>query len=92
VVKVMRDVCLQTYPDKKHYYNLNYMCVDAHAARVMAAVAFSNAGISKEEIAFRLRWKPESVDHYLRDCSHTSCKLTTAALQGSFSILKKKKN
>ena len=86
VVKVMRSVCLETYPDPKHYYHIHHMSIDAHSARVTAAVALSNAGVSKAEIAFRLRWKPESVDHYLRDCQRTIGSLTQAAILGSMNI------
>ena len=86
VVKVMRSVCLETYPDPNHYYHIHYMSIDAHSARVTAAVALSNAGVPKAEIAFRLRWKPESVDHYLRDCQRTIGSLTEAAILGSMNI------
>lgn len=86
VVKVMRSVCLETYPDPNHYYHIHHMSIDAHSARVTAAVALSNAGVPKAEIAFRLRWKPESVDHYLRDCQRTIGSLTEAAILGSMNI------
>ena len=86
VIKVMRSVCLEAYPDKNHYYNINYMAIDAHSARVTAAVALSQAGIDKADIAFRLRWKPESVDHYLRDCNRTIGDLTKAAVLGAMNI------
>jgi hypothetical protein len=86
VIKIMREVCLEAYPDKRHYYHINYMSIDAHSARVTAAVALSQAGVSKEDIAFRLRWKPESVDHYLRDCNRTIGTLTQAAVLGAMNI------
>jgi len=86
VVKIMRQVCLEAYPDKRHYYHIHYMSIDAHSARVTAAVALSQAGVKKEDIAFRLRWKPESVDHYLRDCNRTIGTLTQAAVLGAMCI------
>ena len=83
VVRIMRQACIDAYPDPTHYYRLRVHCIDAHSGRVTAAVALSNAGVPKEEIAFRLRWQPASVDHYLRDCSKAIGRLTQAAIQGS---------
>ena len=87
VIKVMRSVCLETYPDPQHYYHINYKCIDGHAVRVTAAMVLFAAGVPKEVIAFRLRWKVESVDHYLRDCAPFTCHLTEAALLGSLSLI-----
>ena len=87
VIEVMRSVCLETYPDPQHYYHINYKCIDGHALRVTAACVLFAAGVPKEVIAFRLRWKLESVDHYLRDCANFTCQVTQAALIGSLCLI-----
>ena len=83
VVRIMRKACLDAYPSPTDYYNINVKNIDAHSGRVYAALLLSNAGISKNEIAFRLRWMPSSVDHYLSDCSKAVERLTAAAVIGS---------
>lgn len=83
VVRIMRKACEDAYPDPENYHRLNAHRIDAHSARVFAAVCLRNAGISISEIAFRLRWQPESVEHYLRDCFCAIGKLTDAAIRGS---------
>jgi hypothetical protein len=86
VIKVMRQAVLDAYPDPSHYLRQNISRIDAHSNRVTAAVALANAGMTTDEIAFRLRWKPESVDHYLRDCSRAIGRLSDAVLKGSAMI------
>ena len=83
IVRIMRRACLDAYPSPTDYYNINVNNIDAHSGRVYAALLLSNAGVSKNEIAFRLRWMPSSVDHYLRDCSKAVGRLTEAAVAGS---------
>ena len=83
VVRIMRKACIDAYPDPTNYHRLNAHRIDAHSARVFAAVCLRNAGISINEIAFRLRWQPESVEHYLRDCVCAIGRLTEAAIRGS---------
>jgi len=39
--------------------------------------------LSIEDIAFRLRWKPESVQHYIRECSQFVDDLTAATISGA---------
>ena len=82
-IKVMRQSVVDGYPDPNHYMRKNILRVDAHSNRVTAAVALSNVGMTIDEIAFRLRWKPESVDHYLRDCSRAIGRLSEAVIRGS---------
>lgn len=83
VVRIMRKACIDAYPDPTNYHRINAHRIDAHSARVFAAVCLRNAGISINEIAFRLRWQPESVEHYLRDCFCAIGRLTDAAIRGS---------
>ena len=83
VIRIMRQACLDAYPSPTDYHHINVKNIDAHSGRVYAALLLSNAGISKNEIAFRLRWMPCSVDHYLRDCSEAVERLTQAAVLGS---------
>jgi hypothetical protein len=84
----MRQACPDTYPDPQHHMRQNIMRMDSHSSRVTATVTLSNAVLSINEIAFQLWWKPESVEHYLRDCARAIGQLTEAAIRGSFVILK----
>ena len=84
VTDEMRATCLRTYPHKKHAYNINHRLIMAHSVRVTAAVVLHNAGLSFEVIAFRLRWSPESVKHYVRECSAQNLgDLSQAVLKGA---------
>jgi len=69
VIKVMRMSVDFAYPDLNHYFRLNRAAFVAHSNCVTAAVALYANGRPIPEIAFRLRWKPESVEHYIRECS-----------------------
>ena len=84
VTAEMRATCLRTYPDKKHFMHKNYKLIMAHSVRVTAAAVLNNAGLSFEVIAFRLRWSPESVKHYVRECSGFQIgQLSSAVLTGA---------
>ena len=83
VIKVMRLSVDLAYPDPTHYYRLNRSAVVAHSNRVTAAVALYANGRPIADIAFRLRWKPESVEHYIRECSQLVDDLTIATIQGA---------
>ena len=83
VVRIMRKTCIEAYPDPTSYHRIHAHRIDAHSGRVFAAMCLRNAGISINDIAFRLRWQPESVEHYLRDCSSSIGRLTEAAIRGS---------
>ena len=56
----MQHACRLAYPDPNHYLWLHIHCIMAHSNRVTAAIALYNL-----EIAHRLRWSVESVEHYL---------------------------
>ncbi|GKZ00904.1 hypothetical protein MPSEU_001042100 [Mayamaea pseudoterrestris] len=83
IIKVMRQAVVGAYPDKRHYLRSNITRIVAHSNRVTAAVALQNAGLSIEEIAFRLRWSPPSVQHYLRESTHEVGRLTMKAIEGA---------
>jgi len=83
IIKVMRAAARAAYPDPNHYYQLNINAVVAHSNRVTAAVALYATKMSIEEIAFRLRWKPDSVQHYIRECAQMVDDLTAATIQGA---------
>jgi hypothetical protein len=68
VTDVMRKACIAAYPDPQHYLRQRIKCLVTHSNRVTAAVVLQNGGCHSDEIAFRLRWKPESVPTYLREC------------------------
>jgi hypothetical protein len=86
VIRTMRATCLATYPDPEHFLHKNVNRIVAHSLRVTAAVALFNMGHSIEEIAYRLRWQPQSVQHYLRECSTHSDTRTTNAMKGACAI------
>jgi len=83
IIVVMRQAVTTAYPDPLHYYRINIKAVVAHSNRVTAAVALFSMKLSIEDIAFRLRWKPESVQHYIRECSQFVDDLTAATISGA---------
>jgi len=62
----MRKAAVTAYPDPNHHYRINIKAVVAHSNRVTVAVALFSMKLSIEDITFRLQWKPESVQHYIR--------------------------
>jgi hypothetical protein len=83
VQSVMRAACLAAYPDATHYMRLNIHRLVAHSNRVTAAVALRAAGLSIEDIAYRLRWKAASVETYLRECYQSIGDVTQKAITGA---------
>jgi len=83
VITRMQAVCRLAHPDKDSFFYKNAALMVSHSNRVTAAVTLQNAGLSIDNIAFRLRWSPESVKHYLRDCSHAVGELTLQAVKGA---------
>lgn len=80
---VMRNVIRMAFPDPKHDLRVNISRIVPHCNRVTAAVALYNANWTYEEIAFRLRWVPASVYHYIREASTRVAKSVTDALLGA---------
>jgi hypothetical protein len=83
VTSVMREACLDTYTDPNHYLHKNVQRIVSHSNRVTAAVALRRQGADIPTIAFRLRWKPESVDHYLRECTQDIDDMSSATIAGA---------
>jgi hypothetical protein len=83
VTDELRATCLRTYPDPDHYMHKHIKCIMAHSVRVTACVALHAAGESEFVIAFRLRWTPQSVMHYIRDCAQQVGDLCQAVLSGA---------
>jgi hypothetical protein len=79
----LRRICLLAYPNPGHYMRLHIDCLVSHSLRVTACVALAAAGLSHEEIAFRLRWSVESVRFYLRDSVADVGLFTFAAVRGA---------
>jgi hypothetical protein len=86
VITRMQAVCRLAHPDKDSFFYKNAALMVSHSNRVTAAVALQNADLSINAIAFRLRWLPKSVKHYLRDCSHAVGELTLQAVKGALLI------
>jgi hypothetical protein len=86
VIAVMRRTVIKAYPDPTHQLRKNITCIDCHSNRVTAAVALYCAGVDIDGIAFRLRWSPESVKHYLRDGTEHIGTLCQKVLTGHFLI------
>ena len=80
----LQQACRRAHPDPDHYLRLHIDSLMAHSFRVMAAVALHNAGVPVEDIAWRLRWKTDSVKIYLRDCARTVEQLTFKAMAGAY--------
>jgi hypothetical protein len=79
----MQRACVMAYPDAQHYLRIHIARLMSHSLRVTAAVALNNAGVSLDDIAFRLRWNSEAVKLYIRDCYRTIGDLTNRALAGA---------
>jgi hypothetical protein len=84
IKKVMRSMCVLAYPDPAHYLRIHLKRLVPHSNRVTAAVCLQMGGASNEEIAFRLRWKVESVPTYLRECFQEIGSIMLSTLQGAF--------
>jgi hypothetical protein len=82
----MRAACKAAYPDAKHYMRIHINRLVSHSNRVTAAVALRAAGQSIADIAFRLRWKAESVETYLRECYQCIGDLTPKAITGAANL------
>ena len=80
----MHRACKIAYPDEQHYLRIRIDRLMSHSLRVTAAVALHNAGVSLDDIAFRLRWNSDAVKLYIRDCYRTIGDLTSRALVGAF--------
>ena len=83
VTDVMRQMVIQTYPDPAHTLRSNIHRFASHSLRVTAAVALHRQHVSITDIAHRLRWQPESVQHYLRECSHDLDEFTATTIAGA---------
>jgi len=82
----MRKSVDLAYPNPTHCYRIHWAAVLTHTNRVTAAIALYANGRPIPDIAFRLRWKPESVEHYIRECSQLVDDLTIATVQGAYCI------
>jgi hypothetical protein len=82
--KSMRLGCERAYPNKDHYLRQHIKRLMSHSIRVFACVARKNAGVSEEDIVYRLRWNSDAVRFYTRDCYRLSDTLTGQALLGAF--------
>ena len=72
------------HPEPNHYLRKNIRGLTSHSLRVTAAVALYNAGVSIDEIAFRLRWHSEAVKLYLRDHYAHIGDLTKKVIVGAY--------
>jgi hypothetical protein len=86
VIIIMRTTCLATYPNLEYFLHKNASRIVAHSLRVTAAVALFNMNYSIEEIAYRLRWQPQSVQRYKRECAKHSDERTKSAMEGACAI------
>ena len=86
VTSVMRTSVDLAYPDPQHYMRINRHRVVPHSNRVTAAVALFKAGASNDEIAFKLRWHPNSVPTYLRACFHSLGDMLESYITGALQL------
>ena len=86
ISKYLHAATIRAYPDELHQLRENIDALVPHSIRVTAAVALRAAGLEIPTIALRLRWKPESVATYLRDCWQDIGSLTHAAVRGGSAI------
>jgi hypothetical protein len=83
VTDTMRQIAVDTYPDPQHFLRVNLNRFASHSNRVTAAVALSQSGMTVDDIAQRLRWKPESVAFYLRESAQDIGDYTSNAIAGA---------
>jgi hypothetical protein len=86
IITLLRKICLIAHPDKNDYHHQHVLSIVAHSNRVTAAVALWNIHVPIPEIAFRLRWREASVEHYLRECNKSIGDLTQKAITGALNI------
>lgn len=86
VISVMRRAVVDAYPDPRHYLRVHISAIVSHSNRVTAAVVLRTMGLDIDAIAFRLRWQPESVQHYIRECNHSVDAITQTAFKGVWRI------
>jgi len=83
----LKRICVVAYPDPDHYMRKHIDCLVSHSMRVTACVALDAAGMTHEEIAFRLRWSIASVRFYLRDSVADIGRFTKAAVLGALALV-----
>jgi hypothetical protein len=83
VTDTMRRICTETYPNPNHFLRQNIHRFASHSNRVTAAVALNQAGLPIDDIAQRLRWKPDSVAFYLRETSQDIGIFTSKVIAGA---------
>ena len=86
VIPVIRKAVADAHPDPKHRVHSIMDRFVAHSVRVTAAVALYNVGWKREDIAFRLRWTPEAVEHYIREASVKIDLVTAQTLAGAIML------
>ncbi len=86
IIKLLRSLCVRIFPDENHYFRQHISDIVAHSLRVTAAVALKTSGADIPDIAFRLRWTEDSVQHYSRECSDQIDNLTRQAMAGALGI------
>jgi hypothetical protein len=84
VAKFLQHATLMAHPDPSHYMHKNAHRIVAHSLRVSACVALHNAGVSLDDITFRLRWNSDAVKAYIRDCARTIDELTGRVISGAY--------
>jgi hypothetical protein len=83
VTDTMRRICLATYKDPEHFLHKHVERFSSHSNRVTAAVALSQTGMSIDDIAQRLRWKPPSMAFYLRESAKDTGDYTARTVSGA---------
>jgi hypothetical protein len=84
VANFLKRATLIAHPDPEHYMHRNAHRVVAHSLRVSACVALHNAGVSLDDITFRLWWNSDAVKAYIRDCARTVDDLTGCVISGAY--------
>jgi hypothetical protein len=80
----IQQACVYTYQDPEHYLRRRIKLLQSHSIRIFACVALLNAGVSIDDIAYRLRWNSDAIKQYLRDCHRIIDYLTQQSILGAF--------
>jgi hypothetical protein len=80
---IMHYACRIAYADDSHYMRQHINRIVAHSNRVTACLALHQAGVTPEDIVFRLHWQVPSVQFYIRESYATLGDLTQKAVAGA---------
>jgi hypothetical protein len=83
ISNIMRYACCIAYVNESHYMRQHIDRIVVHFNHVTACLALHQAGVTPEDIAFRLRWQVPSIQFYIHESYATLGDLTQKAITGA---------